>query len=104
MTTLRGYIDPRQVAVAPPARAPRPVPFEATVFGRRMVLILVDDVTGRSRYLRDYRATSEVVTDGTGTRVVHVAPERDWYAWNLASRDGDCPNSERWPAELVWAE
>lgn len=89
---------------APPTHAPRPAVTEAgPLTGKRVILISVDEVTGRSRYLHDHRAISDVHVDESGRRVVRVLHEAAWYA----SADPLRTDGERgtpWPAELVWLE
>lgn len=89
---------------APPSHVPRPSVIEAgPLTGKRVILISVDEVTGRSRYLRDHRAISEVHVDDSGRRVVRVVHEAAWYSHGHAVRTDSEPGTP-WPAELVWLE
>lgn len=93
MTNLRGtYMPPR--------------PTEPALAGQSVMLVVVDEGLGRSRYVRGYRAASEIYLDRTGHRVIRVVNEPDWYAWLSAGADKPevCARSEIWPADLVWAD
>lgn len=83
---------------APPPRDPRPALVESGLTGKRVVLIRVDERTGRSHYIRDHRAVSEVLAEPEGQRVVRVVDEATWYG----GYGGATGNP--WPAELVWVE
>jgi hypothetical protein len=86
---------------------PRPACGEVRITGDRVVLIHCDEDAQRARYVRGYRAVSEVYADADGTLTVQVAPESAWYRWaaDLAlTRPERCPGSRPWPADLVWAE
>lgn len=94
-----------RVVEAPPSRAPRPVVTEAgPIAGKRVILISVDEVTGRSRYLHDHRAISDIQLDESGRRVVRVVHEAAWYrATDPYDTDPELRGTP-WPAELVWLE
>lgn len=89
---------------APPVRPPRPSVSEpGPLVGRRVILVSVDETTGRSRYVHDHRAVSEVQVDDTGQRVVRVVHEAAWYTAPEFSNGSD-GHGTPWPAELVWLE
>lgn len=92
----------------PAARDPRPVADEYAVLGRRVQVAMIDD-TGIVRHMPDYRAASEVYTDG-GRQFVNVVAEADWYAWRDAQKrhvpgtPERCPGAIAAPAVSVWCE
>lgn len=91
----------------PPVREPRPVMDAPVVTGNR-VIVASDhpDLPGMVDYSRDYRAVSEVFTEG-GRAYVKVAPEVWWYAWTTdpdPDKTPNCPRAKAWPAEFVWLE
>lgn len=105
VVNLRNRYTPHLVE-PPPPRDPRPAALESRLAGKRVVLIEVDETTGRSRYTRDFRAASEVLVDPEdGRRVVHVIDEASWYGAR-SELTPESPNADfqRWPAELVWVE
>ncbi|HEX6446594.1 MAG TPA: hypothetical protein VF053_15975 [Streptosporangiales bacterium] len=94
-----------RIVQAPPARAPRPAVTEAgPIAGKRVVLISVDETTGRSQYLHDHRAVSEVLVDDAGRRVVRVVHEAAWYTADEPFHPDGESRGTPWPAELVWLE
>ncbi|MBO0827256.1 MAG: hypothetical protein J2P24_05690 [Streptosporangiales bacterium] len=98
MVAAPGLVEAR------PTLAPRPCVTEAgPLTGKRVILISVDEVTGRSEYLRDHRAISEVLVDDSGKRVVRVVDEAASYPGAEPVRTDPEPGT-LWPAELVWLE
>lgn len=96
MTKLHGGYTPRPTTT--------PTPTTSFAIGQRAVLVHTDEVTGTSRYERDYRVVSDTVTTVDGTRWVKVATEPAWYAWTVGAHGAQCPHALLWPAELVWTE
>jgi hypothetical protein len=94
-----------RIVQAPPTHAPRPAATESgSLVGRRVILISVDETTGRSQYLHDHRAISDVLVDDAGQRIVRVVPEAAWYAASDTRRFEPDGRGTPWPAELVWLE
>lgn len=89
---------PRMV-LPPPARIPRPASGEAELAGKRVVLVMLDEL-GHAQYVHDWRATSEPQLDSAGECFVWVVPEGSWYA----HRGAVTPDARQWPVGLVWVE
>jgi hypothetical protein len=83
----------------PPARVPRPASGETELAGKRVVLVVLDEM-GHSHYVHDWRATSEPELDAAGDGFVWVVPEDVWYAHRGVSPQ----NARQWPVGLVWVE
>lgn len=102
---LPDVVEAPPVVPAPPVSAPRPAVTEiGPVAGKRVILISVDEPTGRSEYLHDYRALSEVLVDDAGQRIVRVMHESAWYGVGDAQYPAPESGGTPWPAELVWLE
>lgn len=94
-----------RVVQAPPSHVPRPAVTEpGPLAGKRVILISVDEATGRSQYLHDHRAVSEVLVDDAGQRVVRVVHEAAWYAAGDPRHLAPESHGTPWPVELVWLE
>lgn len=96
----RATIDP------PVAREPRPVADEPALFGKRLIVATQDPDTGIVQYVRDYRAASEVFTEG-GRAYVRIVPELNWYAWETDPSESKTPAPPRaraYAAEFCWVE
>lgn len=80
---------------------------ERTLLGKRVILAVSDpDMPELVQYVRDYRAASEVFTEG-GRAYVRVIREVAWYAWTTDPNPAKTPAPPRakvWPADLVWVE
>lgn len=92
----------------PPVREPRPVTAERALTGKRLIVAMEDpDMPGMTQHVRDYRAASEVFTDG-GRQWVRIVEEVQWYAWTTTPagepKPPSCPRAKAWPAEYVWVE
>lgn len=95
MTTLRGGFDPRQLQTN--LRVPA---------GQRVVLIKTDELSGRSHYLRNFRAATGFFVDAGGHRVIRVVAEADWPTCRETCYPGvaHCPHSQGWPADRLWPD
>lgn len=90
----------------PPMRIPRPAAGEIELAGKRVILVVVDE-SGQVHYEHDWRAASEQQLDAAGDGHIWVLPEAAWYAWTGQQPRTDpmsCPDAQRWPVSLVWAE
>lgn len=80
---------------APPARAPRPAASGPTLRGKRVVLSTPEG------FVYDMRAITEVYSDAKKRPVVGIATEEGYFRWMFTGR---IPESEEFPARLVWLE
>lgn len=90
----------------PPVREPRPVTAEPALTGKRLIVAMEDRDTKFVQYVRDWRAASEVFTEG-GRDYVRIVPELDWYVWMTdpdPAKTPRCPRAKAWPAEFCWVD
>lgn len=79
----------------PPAREPRPARTVPALVGKRVILSTPEG------FVYDMRAISQVRCNENGRDVIDIASEEDYYRWMYTRK---CPDSEAYPAQLVWVE
>ena len=79
------------------------VPVPPRRIGQAVVLVVVDDESDHTTYLRGYRTASRTLTDSAGRRWVVVASEGNWSHVDHGESSMRDPFLT-WPAELVWAD
>jgi hypothetical protein len=80
---------------APPWNEPTPASAARLVLGRRLIQAVPDG------HIRNLRAATHVYQLGSGTPVVRVCGELEWYTWAIS---GQTPSTVEIRAQDLWVE
>lgn len=99
MINLRGSFPPRRSATPRSASSCDPP------VGTRVVVVVIDETTGRADCRPGYRTVTGVELDPGGRPVVTVITDAQWRDWTNDAVTADParrPIGQKWPADLVW--